>query len=124
MVRRYTGWNRYDTEEEYQILKKLTKLISIRHNLYLPEIKVVEKQRINGKVRKKYEIDTPLNEIDTPLNRILKMEQLNDKIKKNLIKMRNSIDIIKLTKIIFYLKDKLFKIYQKKRSKEKCLIEI
>jgi len=117
MVRRYTGWNRYDTEEEYQILKKLTKLISIRHNLYLPEIKVVEKQRINGKVRKKYEIDTPLN-------RILKMEQLNDKIKKNLIKMRNSIDIIKLTKIIFYLKDKLFKIYQKKRSKEKCLIEI
>jgi len=51
------------------------------------------------------------------------MEQLNDKIKKNLIKMRNSIDIIKLTKTIFYLKDKLFKIYQKKRE-EKCLIEI
>ena len=47
-------------------------------------MKVVEKQRINGKVRKKYEIDTPLN-------RILELNNVDDKIKKNFIKMRNSI---------------------------------
>ena len=117
MVRRYTGWNRYDTEEEYQILKKLTKLISIRHNLYLPEMKVVEKYRINGKVKKKYEIDTPLN-------RILEMDEVDDKIKEKLKKMRNSIDIVKLTKAIFTLKEKLFQTYQSKRRKEKCAMEI
>jgi len=117
MVRRYTGWNRYDTEEEYQILKKLTKLISIRHNLYLPEMKVIEKQRIGGKVKKKYKIDTPLN-------RILELNDIDDKIKERLKKMRNSIDIVKLTKAIFTLKEKLFQTYQSKRKKEKCTIEI
>jgi len=93
MVRRYTGWNRYDTEEEYQILKKLTKLISIRHNLYLPEMKVIEKQRIGGKVKKKYEITTPLN-------RILELNDVDGKIKEKLKEMRNSIDIIKLMEYV------------------------
>ncbi len=36
-------------------------------------------------VEKKYEIDTPLN-------RILELNNADDKIKKNLIKMRNSIN--------------------------------
>jgi len=117
MVRRYTGWNRYDTEEEYQILKKLTKLISIRHNLYLPEMKVIEKQRIGGKVKKKYKITTPLN-------RILELNDVDDKIKEKLKEMRNSIDIVKLTEAIFTLKEKLFQTYQSKRRKEKCTIEI
>lgn len=31
MVSPYTGWNRYNTQQEYQILKRLTELISIRH---------------------------------------------------------------------------------------------
>ena len=49
LVRQYTGWRRYDTEEEYRILRKLMKLVSIRHNLIVPQMKVVEKHRINGK---------------------------------------------------------------------------
>ena len=80
-------------------------------------MKVIEKQRIGGKVKKKYEITTPLN-------RILELNDVDDKIKEKLIKMRNSIDIVKLTKAIFTLKEKLFHTYQSKRRKEKCAMEI
>jgi len=117
MVRQYTGWRRYDTEEEYQILKKLTKLISLRHNLFIPQMKIIEKQRINGQVKKKYQIDIPVN-------RVLRMNDVDQTMKKNLINLRNRIDIVKLTKGIVYLREELEKIYTVKRSKQKCLPEL
>ena len=116
MVRQYTGWRRYDTDEEYQILKRLTKLISLRHNLFLPQMKIIEKHRIGGKIKKKYQIEIPVN-------RVLKIEYLDKKKKENLINLRNKIDIVKLTKAIIYLKEKLEKVYQEKRKRE-CLVEI
>jgi hypothetical protein len=117
MVRQYTGWRRYDTEEEYQILKKLTKLISLRHNLFIPQMKIIEKQRINGQVKKKYQIDIPVN-------RVLRMNNVEQTMKENLINLKNRIDIVKLTKGIIYLREKLEKIYNVKRSKQKCLLEL
>ena len=117
MVRQYTGWRRYDTEEEYQILKKLTKLISLRHNLFIPQMKIIEKQRINGQVKKKYQIDIPVN-------RVLRMNDVDQTMKENLINLKNRIDIVKLTKGIIYLREKLEKIYNVKRSKQKCLLEL
>lgn len=117
MVRQYTGWRRYDTDQEYQILKKLLKLISLKHNLFIPQMKITEKTRINGKIKKKYQLDTPLN-------RILKIENLPQGTKEKLIDLRDKMDIVKLTKQILYLKEKLEKVYQSKRSKERCFIEI
>ncbi len=115
MVRAYTGWRRYDTEEEYQILRKLTRLISFRHNLFLPQMKVIGKERINGKIRKRYEMEIPLN-------RVLRMDEVDETIKEKLIRLRNNIDIVKLTTGIAYLKEKLEMAYQRKRSKQKCLV--
>ena len=117
MVRAYTGWRRYDTEEEYQILRKLTKLISLKHNLFLPQMKIVEKERINGKIRKRYEMDIPVN-------RVLRMEEVDEATKERLRSLRNNIDIVKLTRAIVYLKEKLEEAYQRKRSKQKCSVEV
>lgn len=72
---------------------------------------------MNGKVKKKYEIDTPLG-------RVLKIESIPEEIKQNLKNLREKIDIVKLTKGIVYLTEKLKKVYQTKRRKEKCLLEI
>jgi hypothetical protein len=116
MVRQYTGWRRYDTEEEYQILKKLTKLISLRHNLFIPQMKIIKKERINGKIKKKHEIEIPVN-------RVLKIESLDNQTKEKLINLRNRIDLVKLTKMIVYLKEKLEKVYNEKRRKQ-CLIKM
>jgi len=116
MVRQYTGWRRYDTEKEYQILKKLTKLITLRHNLFIPQMKIIEKQRINGKIKKKYQIEIPVN-------RVLKIKSVDKQIKEKLINLRKRIDLVKLTKAIIYLKEKLEKVYNEKREKQ-CLIKI
>ncbi len=115
MVRAYTGWRRYDTEEEYQILKKLVKLITLRHNLFLPQMKIKEKERIEGKIRKRYEMDIPIN-------RVLKIKEVDEATKKRLVSLRNNIDIVKLTTGIAYLREKLEKVYQTKRNKQKCLV--
>ncbi|MCS7214763.1 MAG: hypothetical protein NZ826_01220 [Thermodesulfovibrio sp.] len=52
MVRAYTGLRRYDTEEELEILKRLARLITLRHNLFMPQMKLIYKQREGDKVVK------------------------------------------------------------------------
>jgi hypothetical protein len=52
MVRAYTGWRRCDTEEELKILQRLLRLVFVRSNLFVPQMKFIEKIRISGKVTK------------------------------------------------------------------------
>ena len=62
-VRSYVGYRRYNTEAEYRILDKLMPLISVKHNYFMPTMKLIKKTRIAGKIRKKYVIETPLNRV-------------------------------------------------------------
>lgn len=112
MVRAYTGWRRYDTGEELMILKRLLRLVSLRNNLFMPQMKLVERQRLGRKVRKKYEMDIPLN-------RVLRLKEVDAKTKSALIKLRNSIDIIELSEQIEYLTEELSAAYEKKLRRRK-----
>jgi hypothetical protein len=76
----------------------------------MPQMKFTEKIRINGKVTKRYEIDTPLN-------RVLKLEEVALKTKAALLKLRDAIDIVKLSKEIEELTEKLFLAYERKLKK-------
>lgn len=108
MVRAYTGYFRYDTEEELEIMKKLLRLVSLRYNLFIPQMKVVYKERVGRKIKKRYEIDTPLN-------RVLKLKEVDEKTKEHLMKLRSSIDIVKLKDEIEELEYLLLKAYKKKQ---------
>jgi len=110
VVRVYTGWRRYDTEEELKILQRLLRLVSVRSNLFVPQMNFTEKIRISGKATKRYEIDTPLN-------RVLKLEEVAFKNKAALLKLRDAIDIVKLSKEIEDLTEKLFLAYERKLKK-------
>jgi hypothetical protein len=112
MVRAYTGWRRYETEEELKILRKLLRLVSLRNNLFMPQMKVVERQRLGRKVWKKYEMDIPLN-------RVLRLKEVNAKTKAALIKLRNTIDIVELSEQIEYLTEELSAAYEKKLRRKK-----
>jgi len=116
LVRQYMVWRRYDTEGEYRILRKLMKLVSIRHNLIIPQMKVVEKYKINGKKTKRYEIDTPLN-------RMLRVEGVSEEVERKFNSLRDNVKILKLTQAIIKLKSKHNKAYNKKRS-FKCASEL
>ena len=54
---------------------------------------------------------------------MLKIESLDNQTKEKLINLRNRIDLVKLTKMIVYLKEKLEKVYNEKRRKQ-CLIKM
>jgi len=70
-------------------------------------MKLTERIRIKGKVIKKYEMDTPLN-------RVLKLEEVAPKIKRELVKLRDRIDILKLSKDIDEIMEELLLAYERK----------
>ncbi|GLI52471.1 integrase catalytic domain-containing protein [Thermodesulfovibrio yellowstonii] len=107
MVRAYVGWRRYDTEEELKVLDRLLKLISVRHNFFMPQMKLIGKERERGKMKKSYEIDIPIN-------RVVKLDCVSDDKKQRLLKLRNSIDIVWLSEEIERLTEALSIAYEKK----------
>ncbi|MFH8119895.1 MAG: hypothetical protein QXS37_03785, partial [Candidatus Aenigmatarchaeota archaeon] len=61
----------------------------------------------NGKVKKNYEIDIPIN-------RVVKLDCISEDKKQRLIKIRNSIDIVWLSEEIERLTEALSIAYEKK----------
>lgn len=107
LVRAHTGWRRYDTEEELEILDKLLRLASLRHNLFMPTMKLVLRERIGCKVRKQYKMDTPFN-------RIISMGVIPEEEIVLIKDLRESIDLVQLSKEIERLTDELANAYMRK----------
>jgi len=107
LVRAYTGWRRYDTEEEQETLSKLLRLVSLRYNLFMPTMKLIQRERIGGKIKKRYDIDTPFN-------RVMQIETIPEEDKYRLSELRESIDLIELSLEIERLAEELDYVYQKK----------
>ncbi|MFN3395915.1 MAG: transposase, partial [Thermodesulfovibrionales bacterium] len=107
MVRAYTGWRRYDTEEELEILKKLERLIAVRQNIFMPQMKLTYRHREDSKVVKAYEMDIPLR-------RVLSLEGVQAERKDKLTRLRSSIDIVRLSEEIERLSEDLSNAYEKK----------
>jgi len=107
LVRAYTGWRRYDTEEEEEVLGRLLELISLRHNLFIPTMKLSIRERIGGKIRRQYSIDTPFN-------RVIEIDEVSKESKERLKAKRESIDLITLSLEIEKLGEELDRIYERK----------
>jgi len=107
LVRVYTGYRRYDTEEELSFLQPLTRLISLKHNLFIPTMKVVEKQRNGRKVCKKYSTETPYH-------RLIHSDELAEEEKSVLTRLRAATDFFALVQRIAELQDQLDRAYHKK----------
>jgi len=107
MVRVYTGYQRYDTEEELSFLQPLTQLISLKHNLFIPTMKRVETRREGEKGKKKYSVETPYR-------RLMKSKSLTDEEKQRLAALRASTDFSALVRRIAQLQNQLDRAYHKK----------
>ncbi len=107
MVRSYVGYRRYDTEKEYKILAQLLPLISLLHNYFIPTMKLVKRERIGGKVHKRYEIATPFN-------RVLQAKEITAEKKHELRKRKSSLSYWKLVDEITRLKKRLDEAYHQK----------
>ena len=108
VVRQYVGYRRYDTEKEMKVLSKFYNLIELKHNLFIPSMKTIEKKYINGKVHRKYSTKSPLK-------RLLESSFIDKPVKENLIELKKSIDLYELNRKIKYYQKKLDKCYSRKR---------
>ena len=107
LVRAYTGWRRYDTEEEYKVLDKLLRLVSLRHNLFIPTMKLNSRERIGGKIKRSYNMNIPFN-------RVIEVGETPKESKEDLERLRDSIDLMKLSLEIEELTAELDQIYERK----------
>ncbi|MDK2954144.1 MAG: hypothetical protein PWQ27_1527, partial [Kosmotoga sp.] len=104
VVRRAVGYYRYDTEEEFQILKELYASLNLYNNHFQPNQKIVEKIRKGNKVSKKYDRPT------TPYERIMRSPWVDQDKKDRLRRQHEALDIYKLKSIITHLQEQLLSI--------------
>ncbi len=109
LVRAYVGWRRYDSEEELAVLDRLLRCISLRHNLFMPTMRLVERRREGGRVYRRYEMDTPLG-------RLLGLLE-DEEAKEALRRYAASVDIVALCRQIESLAEDLDAAYAKKKRR-------
>jgi len=78
VVRRFTGYGRYDTEEQLEILNRLYDLLSDYQNFFQPVMRLKTKIRDGAKVTRKYDI------AQTAYQRLLKRKDISAETKKKL----------------------------------------
>lgn len=109
LVRRYIGYRRYDSAEELRILDELVRLISIKHDYFMPTMKIKERYWAGRRLIRRYSIDSPLGRILRLPDEVMSAER-----KERLRKVRASIDLLKLLLRIDELERALDQAYQRK----------
>lgn len=75
IVRHLVGYDRYEGEAAYEALQQLYDVVRLYTNFFQPSLKLLSKERIGGKVRKKYDA------AKTPYQRVLESEQVTAEVK-------------------------------------------
>jgi len=111
-VRRLVGYLRYDTVEEQNLLNDLYgNELRLFKNFFQPVIKLVLKERIGGRIHRRY--DKPR----TPFRRLLESPETSKKKKQELMKIYLSLNPAELKRNIDKKLDMLYKFYKQKNDK-------
>ncbi len=108
-VRKILGYLRYDTFAELSIINDLYHGdLRLYKNFFQPVMKLVSKERIGGRVKRKY--DTP----KTPYQRLIDSGQISDEIRKQLEVVYLSLNPAQLKRSVDARLDKLYHTYEEK----------
>lgn len=109
VVRRAVGYARYDTEEELKVLNQLYGFLRLYTNFFQPVMKLVKKERIGSKVKKKYDI------AKTPHKRLLQSSFVSVDVKEKLNKDYEKLNPAEIKRNITKLQNKLIELGRKKK---------
>lgn len=113
-VRRLVGYLRYDTVEEQNILNDLyCSELRLFKNFFSPVIKLVLKERIAGRIHRKY--DKPR----TPYQRLMESKEISKQKKKELMKIYLSLNPAQLKRGTDKKLDRLYEFYEQKNNSQK-----
>ncbi len=116
-IRNVIGYLRYDIQEELNIINDLYRNeLRLYKNFFQPVIKLIAKERINGKMHKKYD------RAKTPYQRVIESNQVSEKVKKELKKIYDSLNPAELKRNIDRKIKKLSRVYQDKNNSQKVAI--
>lgn len=110
-IRRTVGYYRYDTEAEYEALKEVYKHLCPLLNFYYPSVRLISKERIGAKVKKKYDVPKP------PVMRLLESKDVDDADKVKLRKQLKQIHIMKQKKLVDEAVKRLIRLFDDKNQK-------
>ena len=106
-VRKVVGYGRFTTAAQCELLRELYRATADFRNFLQPAIKLKEKVRVGGKVRRVYE------EPRTPYQRLLELGELKPKQKRELEARYQALNPVKLRRRIEQLRAQLFDLLQK-----------
>lgn len=111
-IKKYVGYSRYDTQEELNMLNSLYRNeLRLFKNFFQPVIKLISKERIGGKIHRKY--DTP----KTPYYRIIESKEIPEKAKQELKNIYESLNPAQLKRAIDEKLNILCKAHQNKTQR-------
>ncbi len=117
-VKKFVGYVRYDTVEEQDILNDLYRNeLRLFKNFFQPVIKLVLKERIGGKIHRKY--DNPR----TPYHRLMESEKIIEQTKQQLKATYESLNPAQLKRIIDQKLNLLYGVYGNKNKTLKVDIQ-
>jgi len=112
-VKKFVGYFRYDTLEELWMLNDLYRNeLRLYKNFFQPVIKLISKERIGGRVHRKY--DYP----QTPYRRIMESDEVEGRTKQKLMKVYISLNPAQLKRVIDEKLSRLYRVYQQKSKSQ------
>ena len=113
-VRKTVGYFRYDTDEELILMNSLyEKELRLYKNFFSPVMKLIKKERIAGKVKRRYDVPK------TPYQRLIESGQISEEKKKELKIIYRSLNPAELKRKIEEKTHRLYRAYEdKKRTRD------
>ena len=101
VVRRITGYQRFEGEEARRTLAMLYESYNKLVNYFFPSMKIISKERVDAKLIKRYD------SAKTPFKRLLESEHIDEETKSRLKQIKETLDLDTLLKNTKRLQDKL-----------------
>ena len=111
IVRQALGYARYETEQEVALIAKLYEQLRLLINFFYPSMKLLEKTRLHGRIRKRY--DPPR----TPARRLLECTCIPQKMKSALRRQLSELDPFALKSQITRFQTQLLALVRRKNLK-------
>jgi len=110
LVRRLVGYDRYASRAAFAVFQRLYRLVALHTNFFRPVRKLVSKQRVGSRVRKRYDA------AQTPYQRLLAAGVLTPDRRQALEARRQTLDPIALADEISRTLDTLWKLADTRRT--------
>lgn len=104
IVRRLIGYDRFETQEELDLLDAIYEQLRFYSNFFQPVLKLTSKERVGDKIIRRHDVAA------TPYQRVLQSEQVPIQVKANLIHLYLQLNPVTLRKDIDTLVGKLWKV--------------